>query len=592
MSAPALSWQNGGMKRVPLLALIPVLVLTACGGDGRKPPAEQRGTLHAGKIQGVEWRTPTHAGTTDATGRFTYLAGETVAFSIGDVELGSAPGSPDISLFTLAGLTPPTTERALRRQLDLSIRMATPFTRAMNLDLLLIALDADGNPDNGLDVRDRKAALSGVSLDFDQPTYDFAVQLYSTVRSLVQSIPTFKPVAHLYGLLGLRVPVHAQTRIDTESAIASFATAQWFHYGADGTLASDETDWNADGVIDSRSHYEYDSLGRVTHGNYQEDFDQDQVVDRSFATTSRFDARGRLVGLTQSIDEPYRDTRWTYAIVESAVDELGRTTREVAEVDDGNDGVVDARHVITSEYDAARSRATYSMASDFDDDGVVDSITRTVEQYDTRRRVLSRVTELDELADGAIESRSTETFTYDDAARTMRDVQESDDDGDGTADSRQIYTWQMDRDGNVTAASSATEPLADGHVTWQQATAREFDAFRRVVNTNAVVDDGADGVIEQRQIDTLVYDDVGNVTRRTTDFDADGDGRVDVATSEGFEYGTGGELLASSLEHDVNGDGRVDSRGGTTVTNTLVDDGVLLLTQWYFQRRNPSSVVQ
>src|SRR5690348_9414181 len=148
LSARGEARQKQGMHLRPTLLSVLVLALAGCGGNDHKAPAELTGKLQGGHVQGVSWHTPTHWGSTDVNGGFTYLPGETVTFSLGDVELGAAPGAPDITLFTLAGLTPPTTERTLRLQLDRAMRMSTPFTRAINIDALLIALDADGNPDN------------------------------------------------------------------------------------------------------------------------------------------------------------------------------------------------------------------------------------------------------------------------------------------------------------------------------------------------------------------------------------------------------------------------------------------------------------
>src|SRR6476646_9328075 len=96
-------------------------VLSACGGSsdsGNSGQAEVSGVFQAGGAQGVHYSTPTRSGSTDAAGTFKYLPGETVSFSIGAIQLGSAPGAASVTIFTLSGSTPPTTELALRRELD------------------------------------------------------------------------------------------------------------------------------------------------------------------------------------------------------------------------------------------------------------------------------------------------------------------------------------------------------------------------------------------------------------------------------------------------------------------------------------------
>jgi hypothetical protein len=584
LSEHADSWQKSGVNhRLMMLAAV-LLTLAGCGDD-QKPPPALSGKLHDGRIQGVQWRTPTHSGTTGADGTFTYLAGETVTFSIGDVELGAAPGSPNITLFTLAGLTPPTSERTLRRQLDRAVRLSTPLTRAINLDLLLIALDADGDPANGIDVRNRAGALHGTSLDFDQRLAAFGTELYSTVPSLNQSIPLVKPIAHLYASLGLRVPVHAQTRVMSENSGRLSVGVKTFTYLPDGRLHAEDDDGDGDGLADSHVGYEYDAFGRSTRVDLLQDYDLDHVVDQKFSSTTEFDAHGKILGNVQDQENAGFGPRQIWTLVEYAVDDFGRPLRQVVDLDVGGDGTVDSRQVAIVELDASGLHGVFTSTTDEGADGVPDSILRTTEDDDSQRRVLSRVVEWDDGADGTVDSRDTETYVYDDVARTMRAVRESDVDANGTADWRNVATWQLDRAGNVIAQSSSIEPFADGTIWQTQSFTREFDAERRV--TKAIRDDdfSGDGIADSRQLDTMTYDVLGNPTLITSDLDADVDGNLDAHFDEGSEYGADGELLGSAAHYDFNGDGVTDIRAGTTVENAVVDDGVLILTNWIFRSR-------
>jgi len=568
----------------PTIASILVLALVGCGGSDSRRPAELTGTLHGGHIQGVEWRTPSRSGTTDVNGGFTYLPGESVAFSLGDVELGTAPGSSDITLFTLAGLTPPTTERALRGELDRAMRTSTPFTRATNLDLLLLALDADGNPDNGLDVRNRGSSLKGVSLDFDQGIFDFYQQLYTTVPALIQSIPMARPVAHLYSSLGLRVSVHAPTRVVTEGLFRLLPSAQTFSYYLDGALQSDDSDQNGDGVVDLHTGYEYGPLGRTIHQEQRYDYDFDHVDDVTYVSSEQFDARGRVVGGEEVIRYSQSGPRQLSRLVENAFDDFGRITRQVMDRDTDGDGVVDARDVGVAVYDGSRLGGTYVTTTDNGLDGVADRIVRTSQKNDARGRPLSSVTEIDDGADGIVDSRYGVSDTYDDVARTVRTVYESDEDADGKADRRDITVSRLDRAGNVVEQTSTYEG-ADGFVERAQSLVREFDRDRRVTKSTRDDDMNGDGMPDSRQTDQYVHDDIGNVTWRTRDDDVNLDGRVDSHSEEGSEYGADGELLGSAAHDDWDADGLTDIRTGISVESAVLDDGVLLLTNWYLRNR-------
>ena len=566
-----------------LSALMLPLVLAGCG-DGKQAEPELTGRLQGGHVEGVEWRTPTRSGVTDSGGRFTYLPGEMVAFSLGATDLGSAPGSTDITLFTLAGLTPPTTERALRRELDRAMRGSTPFTRAMNLDLLLIALDADANPDNGIDVRNRGDALTGVALRFDQRIIDFGTQLYWNVPSLTQSVPLFKPVAHLYASLGLRVPVHAQTRLETNVAGQASTDVQTYAYYADGLLKSHDEDRDGDGHVDSKDVYAYDGFGRPASLEFTSDDDLDHVDDQTFSTIYQYDSRGTVTGLVQTIDAPAFGVRKSDRMVAHDVDALGRTTRQVVETDADSDGTVDSREVTTAIYHVPFD-SVFTTTTDSNNDGVVDYITRSTDLRDAQRRVRSHVFEQDYDADGVFDSRTTDTYVYDDARRTMRGSSEVDVNGDGTAEARVTSSWRFDGAGNVVAQTYAVEPLADGVIWQSQSITREYDTARRVTRSTLDQDVNGDGTPESRQLDATRYDDIGNVILTTSDYDDGVDGQIDGHYDEGSEYGSAGELLASASHLDLDGDGLTDIRGGLTVENTLVDDGVTLLTDWYLRTR-------
>ena len=67
------------------------LLAAGCGHDDgeSKGPAELSGVFQAGNVSGVRYSTPTRSGLTDWSGTFKYLPGETVAFSIGGIRLGT-----------------------------------------------------------------------------------------------------------------------------------------------------------------------------------------------------------------------------------------------------------------------------------------------------------------------------------------------------------------------------------------------------------------------------------------------------------------------------------------------------------------------
>lgn len=145
------------MCRTKWLALsASVFLISACGGGGGSgtpptvPPSPSTGVFVDSAVSGLHYQTPTRSGTTNALGEYDYLPGETVTFSIGGIILGSALGGPVVSPLTLvSGAT------------DATDPVVTNIVR------LLMSLDDDGDPSNGIAISATTVtAATGLSIDF------------------------------------------------------------------------------------------------------------------------------------------------------------------------------------------------------------------------------------------------------------------------------------------------------------------------------------------------------------------------------------------------------------------------------------------
>ena len=150
-----------------------MLVMISCGGGGGDSTSEKGGNspitgkISDSYIQGLRYTTATQSGTTDANGTFSYLAGETVSFYVGEILIGSTVGKSFITPFDLV---------------PGAINSDDPTIG--NLLRFLITLDSDNNPDNGITIAPDVAALTtGLTLDFTMTTgFDAAA---STVLSTI-----------------------------------------------------------------------------------------------------------------------------------------------------------------------------------------------------------------------------------------------------------------------------------------------------------------------------------------------------------------------------------------------------------------------
>lgn len=91
----------------------------------------------AGPVVGLRYQTPTYSGVTDHEGRFQYRDGEVVAFLVGGLVLGAAPGAERLTLADIV----------TRVDGDPN-KLADPGLT--NIASFLCTLDQDGNLDNGI----------------------------------------------------------------------------------------------------------------------------------------------------------------------------------------------------------------------------------------------------------------------------------------------------------------------------------------------------------------------------------------------------------------------------------------------------------
>ncbi|NHZ99919.1 esterase-like activity of phytase family protein [Massilia sp. CCM 8734] len=143
------------MKFLPQLSLIAAaaaMAMAGCGGSSdtvRTAPAAQTGVFLDSAVEGLDYAAGAGArATTNAKGEFSCIVGETVAFSIGGMALGSASCGTLLTPLSLSGGTDVTDPKVVNRLLALQL------------------LDDDNDPSNGIKLgADAKAALAGKNLD-------------------------------------------------------------------------------------------------------------------------------------------------------------------------------------------------------------------------------------------------------------------------------------------------------------------------------------------------------------------------------------------------------------------------------------------
>ncbi|MDX1452573.1 MAG: hypothetical protein R3183_08435, partial [Oleiphilaceae bacterium] len=96
--------KQGNTKALSLALLMGSTVLVGCSDDD---DSVQTGRLVDSAVAGIQYRTATQSGVTNRHGEFAYLAGETVTFSIGDINLPAVPAGAVITPLDLANADNP-----------------------------------------------------------------------------------------------------------------------------------------------------------------------------------------------------------------------------------------------------------------------------------------------------------------------------------------------------------------------------------------------------------------------------------------------------------------------------------------------------
>ena len=534
-------------------------LLQGCGGGGgSSSPRVLSGVFLDAKVAGLAYRTESQSGTTDADGRFSYLPGETVTFSLGSLELGAAAGGAEITLLDMSELSDlPSAEDAIENAIY-DNGLPGPLNRVINMAVLLQSLDADANLDNGIEIAEAVIGyLDETAIDLDDFYYDFVddgnIRNGRGLRAMLRraaaanDLParaTVHPalaLQHFYETLGLVPEIWRYTAYSADydgNGAADNSFEQ--DYVSSGAFAGQRSDNDGDGRFEYITAYQRDD--NLAELLYSVDDDGDGTAERvkrtnydsfgAMVATETVDAGGVVLGFEQlSYDEQGRLLRRelrsgsTHFIQHWLVDEAGM--RSIYEFDEDADGQIDVRSTLA--YDG-NERSDWWVARDNDSnlDGVADS--RQTRQLDDQGRILSSIndSDLDGLPDYELQQR------FDERGRLTRQAVDNDGGGFDRITERAyddslpgyIQTIDADADGSVDAMTRYTftdqgallsreeDSAADG--VYERVTRNSFDASGRQVGSEETVD----GVVER--LTEHFYDAAGNLERIEIDRGADG----------------------------------------------------------------------
>jgi hypothetical protein len=394
------------------------LSLAGCGSSSSKDVDPiLTGYFTDSAVEGLNYTTNTQSGVTDVNGAFSYQAGESVVFSIGDFVLGeSATAAPEMTpLDLIPDATLPTTLNELTPLLDSgNTPESIAFGTLSNMLTFLQALDSDKDASNGITVADGMASiLQGKSIDLTMDMFDFR-EIYPLKQIMGEAVEQglissgfIKQVGqalnHFYQVQEISNSFQSvATNSYDSNADSSPNSIRLYTYDANGNRLTYSTDTNGDSSPNEITTYTYDASGnRLT---YSDDSNGDSSPDR--ISTYTYDANGNQ--LTRSYD---------------------------------SNGDSSPNEITTSTYDANGNQLTYS------DDSNGDSSPNSIRTY-TYDDNGNRLTDSND-SNGDSSPDRIRTYTYDANGNQLTNSYDSN--GDSSPD--RIITSTYDTNGNQLTSS-------------------------------------------------------------------------------------------------------------------------------------------
>ncbi len=541
-------------------------------------------------VAGVSYETPTEQGVTGLDGSFQYEEGETVRFTIGDTVLGIVAGQAQVTPFELAGSQiitgirvtwalkneGPLHEEADSVEVDRFHTAPNPFKEGpdplhivTNIAVLLLSLDEDADPQNGIVIRPGVTDLfRGVSLDLHRDWDEFLANWLPherpgepvTLRLLLQQANIKRRLGVAHGVVNPAIAMrHLYETLAIDPQI--YATCPWDGhsnfdsnclYDANGNLIWLSLGGTDPAPVESTEalyvgSYEYDAEGNTTQ--LRETGPANSRPPRESVSRWQYDANGNVILYVVDGSE----VRWRYDIYGNLI--------EFVAFDDDDQGQLKA--IESWQYDAngrplQKTESNYSHGTSY----------TAIWQYDANGNLTRYYAEL---ADGIVDC-----LVYDE-------------------------TWQYDAQGNVTRDATHSDCTTNESINWVGH--YEYDAKGYLLSYVLDLDNGwgsagnwqydENGKLTRHEengwriedvLESWWYDENNNVTRHEL-YDND-DGTL--VGYESREYGANGELIR--VEYDTIADGELinfttwqyDASGNLIRLEEDRGDGRIRFEKWLY----------
>ena len=518
----------------PFFLTISVLYLGACGGDSTNndpppntnpvvpPPVIVTGQFILNlPVSGLRYETKTHSGLTNALGEFTFQEGEVIRFYIGSFLLASVNAKDTMTPFDLAKTFEPKTPAQAYDLVSFYPTISFPARHAINIAILLLTLDQDNNPANGIviapEVHDwftnNKPTFSlrdRLPNDFVQKDFFNLVAKLNKTGFWATPLVIWSPGAAMQQMMNRLQPqlllISKLTHVtldDNNDGVPNYIGDQT--YNANGQLLTLEIDRFGDGVLEENESHEYDANGNRTLDIY-----------RTGTTVYRTNAYTHNASTLDILTETFSNNLLNY-----------RTS-----------------HTFDSNY----QKLKYEL---YKDNVFIERVYNDLAQ----RKVIIE-DDNNGLQSGGIVKKHT--YTYDENNNLLRYESDTDGDGPGTI----TYATYRTYDANSNEIKYEEDIDGDGPGTITNANYHTYDANNNETFYEVDGDGDGPGTITYRRESS--YDGFGRIVRKEVDGNGDATGGINYIHTYVYDS-NGNEIL---FENDTSGNGSIDSSYVRTFSST------------------------
>lgn len=558
----------GSIVRLGVIAA----ALTGCGGSNSSgnsklpdqvdtpPPEVLEGTLTELGITGLAYSTPTQSGVIESSGGFQYLAGENVEFSLGEQLVVTLPGAEVIG-FTQVFETLPTTQRGLTWTLE-EYEKNPAFHKLVNLFYLLIFLDGDQNPANGIDVSGFADGNLLDNISLDQPIKEFQEQLQTLLAETydiqTETMPVVELFEAIYESASIEMLVQLESRRSTD-------------YGNDGTedrylartfddalnLTSEIEDRDNDGCLEEEYHKVDNEFGGITTTETFRDFSDEAGCYITRQYIYRYDEDANEMGYESRNDNNRDGELDQHRVGTSFYDNDGQLDYSLVKADGnvggvvGVDGIFDAEYRYENEYNAQGLYIKGITKLDLGLDGSIDELNTSTLQYDEEGRVIfSDYTRDSDNNPATPNAYSQTSFEFNEHGNQTKYSYLSDGDGDGSTDSESSHTYTFNDENQQISRIYRHQNYSNSTARSYGYTYTYYDDGERA--TSEYFSDGDDdGTPERIRKSEYKYDSKGREIQELYYSDSnDDDQEYDSLEKYTYVYGADDNLTSERYDYD------------------------------------------